>query len=468
MKKFFLVYFCLFFIGISCAEKVSANEILIELPVEKNLSSIIDNFLPTVVTINAIGNKFDNDFQDEPISKSLSLGSGFIISEDGFIITNNHVIDGAESINVKLKGSDTNFPAKVMGSDEIMDIALLKINIKTQLPFVEFDTGDDKKIGDTVIIAGNPYNLGVSVSTGIISALNRNLQLTSFDNFIQTDALINKGNSGGPMFNMNGKVIGLTSAIYSPEGANVGIGFAVPASDLLPIINELKEYGRVRRGWIGITTENAQREIFDILGSQLRRGVIITNVLEESSASEAGLLVSDIIISYNDRKISNARDLSLLISSTEIDSLVDILIFRNGKMIQKKVKVEESKDIYKYDQDYEEAIANAVEIFDMVLVPINKSSKKKFKIEESKGLYVIKTKKNGLADRHGIKVGNIVLSINQDAAETGSVIVNKVHSARVNKIPYVFLIVKNENKKNKLIFMPVKEYKVLDSANVNF
>ncbi len=424
-----------------------------------NLPETIDKILPTVVSINAIKNNLYDDYQyyDNSSSNTQSLGSGFIISEDGYIITNNHVIDGAEKINIKLKGSDTNFPAEIIGVDEVMDIALLKITVKAKLPYAEFDQTNSQRIGDTIIVAGNPYNLGVSVSTGIISALNRNLQMSSFDNFIQTDAAINKGNSGGPMFNIKGKVIGLTSTIYSPDGENVGIGFAMPVSDLLPIIEELKKYGYVRRGWIGATSENVQREVYESLNSDIKRnGVIITNIVKNSPADKAGLMISDIVLTYDGKKIRNVRDFSLLISSTEVGSNVVLGVLRNNKIIKLNVKVDETKQNYKYDPQYEALLSKAVEVFDMVLLPINKESRKKFNIsEEYEGMYVLRTKKGGLADKKGIRSGDIILSINQDRAVDGNIILENIHKAGLNNMKYVFLIIKGS--KNSLIFMPIRE-----------
>ena len=422
-----------------------------------DLSNIIDNILPTVVSINTIRNETYNNnyYMEENSPETISLGSGFLISEDGYIITNYHVIKDGKKINIKLKGSETNFPAEIVGVDEIMDVALLKISIKNKLPYVEFDKTNNYKVGDIVIVAGNPYNLGVSVSTGIISALNRNLKMTSFDNFIQTDASINKGNSGGPMFNLRGKVIGLTSAIYSPDGSNVGIGFAMPTTDLLPLIEELKRYGYVKRGTIGIAVENVQKEIFEVLDINNRRyGVIIVNVKTDSSAEKAGLLVSDIILKYNGKRVRNSRDLSLLITSTEIDSKVNLEVLRNNKIINISVKIEENKENYKYDPEYEALLSKAVEVFDAVLIPINKTAKKRFDIQENKGMYVLKTKKGGLADKKGIRTGDIILSINQDQAIDGDIILQNIHNAELNRSKYVFVIVKSMNK-NNLIFMPI-------------
>lgn len=461
----FKIFLFLLITNISLASTSSVSKQTEDVNIDNNingmylydLSNIIDNILPTVVTINTIKNEtYTTDYYTEAESpETISLGSGFLISEDGYIITNYHVIKDGKKINIKLKGSEINFPAEIIGVDEIMDVALLKISIKNKLPYVEFDKTNNYKVGDVVVVVGNPYNLGISVSTGIISALNRNLKMSSFDNFIQTDASINKGNSGGPMFNLRGKVIGLTSAIYSPDGSNVGIGFAMPTTDLLPIIEELKRYGYVKRGTIGITVENVQKEIFDVLDINNRRyGVIIVNVKTDSSAEKAGLLVSDIILKYNGKRVRNSRDLSLLITSTEIDSKVNLEVLRNNKIINISVKIEENKENYKYDPEYEALLSKAVEVFDAVLIPINKTAKKRFDIQENKGLYVLKTKKGGLADKKGIRTGDIILSINQDQAIDGDIILQNIHNAELNRSKYVFIIVKSMNK-NNLIFMPI-------------
>ena len=431
-----------------------------------SLPKTIEKILPAVVTISASKNSnYNSDYYEDGSTDTQSLGSGFIISDDGYIVTNNHVIDRAEKINVTLKGSDTNFPAEIIGIDEVMDVALLKIDLKAKLPYVEFDPSNNLMVGDLIIVAGNPFNLGISVSSGIISALNRNLQMNSFDNFIQTDASINKGNSGGPMFNVNGKVIGLTSAIYSPEGDNVGIGFAMPTSDLIPIIDELKRFGYVRRGWIGVTTENTTKELFNIMNYQNRRnGAVITDIVKNSPAERAGLAVSDIILTYGGKKIRNSRDLSVLISSTEINSEVIVGIIRNNKVISLRVMVDQKKDNYKYDPELEAILAKAVEVFDMFMIPITKETRKKFALpEDSSGMYVLKTKKGGLADKKGIRAGDIILSINQDQAINANVILQNIYQAKISKQNYIFLITKAS--KNNLIFMPIKEVKASNNKS---
>ena len=303
------------------------------------------------------------------------------------------------------------------------------------------------------MVAGNPYNLGISVSTGIISGLNRNLGLSAFDNFIQTDASINKGNSGGPMFDIDGKVIGLTSAIYSPNGEKTSIGFAIPTSDLLPIVEELKKYGYVRRGWIGISTIATQREIFDAINTRFKSGVIITKIEKNSPADKSNLKVSDIILSYNGKRIKTPRELSLLISSTEIGSEINLNVLRNGKEFLVKVKVDEAKENYKYDEEYENILSKSIEMFDMLLTPITKESKKRFNIQENEGMYVLKVKKDGFANKKGIKAGDIIISINQDTILDKNTIFENVHKARINKSKYVFLI----TSKGNLIFVPVKD-----------
>lgn len=467
ISKIFLIiyFFSITTFSVVIAQDISTNntstsnkieKMLDSVSIEDNLSDVIERILPTVVTINTTKSvNYSDEYYESGTESAKSMGSGFIISDDGFIVTNNHVIDGAEKINIQLKGSDSDFPAEVVGIDEVMDIALLKVNLKTKLPFAEFDSTNNQRVGDSIFVVGNPYNLGISVSTGIISGLNRNLRISAFDNFIQTDASINKGNSGGPMFNARGKVIGLTSAIYSPEGENIGIGFAMPTSDLIPIIEELKKYSYVRRGWIGISTDNAQKEIFETLNSQFKKGVIVTNVVKSSPADKSGLVVSDIIVSYNGKKIKNVRDFSTLVSSTAIGTQIDLGILRNGQLTNVKVSIEESKENYKYDEEYENILSKSIEAFDMLLIPVTKESKKKFNIQENEGMYVLKIKKDGFANKKGIKVGDVIVSINQDKIEDSNTILENIHRAKLNKSKYIFLI----NSKGNLIFVPIKEDK---------
>jgi serine protease Do len=427
---------------------------------KQSISSIVEKILPSVVNISAekssyyadIGDGYYNDNVEEP----QSVGSGFIISQDGYIITNNHVIENTDKIFVSLKGSNTKFVAEVVGIDKETDIAVLKINLRITLPYLEFDTSDSYKIGDQIIVAGNPFNLGTSISIGIISALNRDIQMSPFDNFIQTDAAINQGNSGGPMFNLEGKVIGITSAIYSLNGANVGIGFAIPSSSATPIIEKLKRDGFVTRGWLGVEGIEADAEILKTLGLNIRNGVLVTDVIKDSPAEKSGIQISDVIVSYNHKTIRRLKDLPLMVSATEIGSKASIVIHRDGKRLILNAKISESKEINKYNTEYEAIAGGAVEIFDMYVVPINNTIKRKFNLGDQKGLFVLKVKKDGLAHKRGIKSGDVILSLNQTLVISKDSLKTAINLTKANKAKTVILIINTRNNQNTVVLMPIE------------
>jgi serine protease Do len=385
------------------------------------------------------------------VSTSKSFGTGFIISEDGYMLTNNHVIVDSQKIEILMNDGKTRFSADFIGSDDVLDVAVLKIktNGKLKFPFIKIKPSPRIKVGTSVIVIGNPYNIGISVTTGIISGLNRNLQITSFDDFIQTDASINKGNSGGPIFDTNGNIIGLISANYS----NTNISFAIPIDNLISIIEELKTYGYVKRGWIGVDVEKAQDEIFAALNLKTKRGVIVTNVAENSPAMKAGILVSDIILLYDKKEIKSPSDLLNAVSSTSVGSDVNVSILRNAKVMKVSIKIDEMNK----DNDINAFLSKSFEIFDMFLIPINKKVRNKFKIAENlEGMYILMTEKNGIADKNGIKEGDVLLSVNQNKAINGEIIKKSVNDALATKSNQVMLIV-NNNRKNKTILIPIRQ-----------
>ena len=400
-----------------------------------DVPAMVSKVLPTVVIITSThGNKERS-------------GSGFIISEDGYIITNYHIVKDNSKVNVRLDSSNKDFEAEVIGLDELMNIALLKLSIKNKLPYVKFNLKKSQKLGETIIVIGNPYNLGLSVSKGIISALNRNLNITNIDNFIQTDASINKGNSGGPIFNLDGEVIGLTSHIYSPTDFNSGIGFAIPSADLLPIIEELKKYSYIQRGWIGIKTNVIKHQLANTISNKVKGdSLIITDIVKDSPADKAGLKIADIILSYNGKKITSNKELYSLISSTSIGSNASVVILRDNKELTIKVKVNESNEYNKYDPEHENMISQGIKIFDMILLPINQKTRQKFNINNDiDGLYILEVEKNSLADKNGIVSGDIILSVNQTTTNNKDSIYKVINEAEKQNKEKVILIIKSNN-----------------------
>ncbi len=297
----------------------------------ESFADLAEKTIPSVVNISTIQNNDDGFFEET--DKMQTLGSGFIISEDGYIVTNNHVIDKAESINV-IVGKDKKYTASLVGKDEKTDIALIKIVPEEKLVPAVFGDSDSIRVGDWVLAIGNPFGLGGSVTAGIISAKSRDIDSGSYDDFIQTDASINQGNSGGPMFNTKGEVIGMNTSIFSTTGSSMGIGFAMPSNQIVWVVNQLKTFGKVKRGWIGIKIQPDSLEY----ASKTEKGVLVLGVFENSPAEKAGITAGDIIIKINDKQIETPKNFSTFIAEKKAGEKVDFLVWNNKEF--KNVSIE--------------------------------------------------------------------------------------------------------------------------------
>ena len=275
------------------------------------------------------------DFGTPQEKQSSALGSGFIIDEKGIVVTNNHVIDGAEDIVVQVNG-EKKFKAKVIGADPLSDIAVLQIETKEKFTPVNFGNSNKARIGDWVIAIGNPFGLGGTVTSGIISARNRSIGLTRYEDYIQTDASINQGNSGGPLFNMDGDVIGINTAILGRSG-NVGIGFAIPSNSAKQVIDQLIEFGETKRGWLGVRIQEVTKEIADVEKLKKPQGALVASVGEKSPADKAGIKAGDIILNFDGKKIDTMRTLPKVVASTEVGKSVELKIWRNKRLITKRL-----------------------------------------------------------------------------------------------------------------------------------
>lgn len=279
----------------------------------------------------------NNDGETPAPRRSSALGSGFVISEDGFVVTNNHVIDGADEITVEFF-SGQELKATVIGTDPNTDIALLKVEAEVPLPFVSFGDSNNARVGDWVIAMGNPLGQGFSVSAGIVSARNRALSGT-YDDYIQTDAAINRGNSGGPLFNMDGDVIGVNTAILSPGGGSVGIGFSVPSDLVQNIVANLADDGTITRGWLGVQIRPMTEEVAQVLGYGTPKGAVIEAVGDDSPAKKAGLEKGDIILSFNGTEIEELRDLTRAVADTDPDATAKVVILHKGDEVTRDVTI---------------------------------------------------------------------------------------------------------------------------------
>ena len=294
-----------------------------------------DDAMPNDQFLREFQRRFGNNMPRMPQAPSApdrqGLGSGFIISADGLIVTNNHVIEGATSVTVKF-ADGSEYDATVVGADPLTDIALLDIE-GSGLPTVSFGSSEAMRVGDEVIAMGNPFGLGGTVTTGIVSAIDRDIRFGPFDSFIQTDAAINRGNSGGPLFNDEGEVIGVNTAIYSPDGASAGIGFAVPSDLVASIVADLQDDGQIDRGWLGVQIRPVSAEVASVLGLETGQGTMIERVMDGSPAQAAGLQSGDIVLSFDGTRIAEARDLTRAVAGTAPDTASQIEILRTGERL---------------------------------------------------------------------------------------------------------------------------------------
>ena len=336
-------------------------------PIPDSFADLAERLMPSVVNISTTqtiktnsnqlpfqfppGSPFEEMFKDfnQPTErKASSLGSGFIINKNGTIITNNHVINNAEDIVVKV--GDKEYKAKVLGADPYADLAVLKIDSIDKFTPVKFGDSDKARVGDWVVAIGNPFGFSGTVTAGIISARNRDINLTRYDDFIQTDASINQGNSGGPLFNIKGDVIGINTAIIAPgQSGSIGIGFAIPANAASNVINQLIKYGETKRGWLGVRIQEVTKEIADVEKLKNTEGALVASVGDKSPAEKAGLKAGDIILKFDGKKVDTMRALPKLVSNTKVGKIVNLEIWRNKKLIIKKLTLGrlESSDDFK-------------------------------------------------------------------------------------------------------------------------
>jgi serine protease Do len=334
--------------------------------VPSSFADLAEKLMPSVVNISSTqtikttsnpfpfqfppGSPFEDMFKEfyRPTErKATALGSGFIIDKKGIVVTNNHVIEGAEDIIVSVNGS-TEYKAKVIGKDPYMDIAVLKIESEKKFIPVSFGDSDKARIGDWVIAIGNPYGFGGTVTSGIISSRNRDIGLTRYDDFIQTDASINIGNSGGPLFNLDGEVIGINTAIIAPgQSGSIGIGFAIPSNSASNVISQLIEFGETKRGWLGVRIQEVTKEIAEVEKLEKPEGALVASISENSPANKAGIKAGDIILEFDGKRVDTMRTLPKLVAQSKVGKRVKLKIWRNQKLISKNVllgRLESSKE----------------------------------------------------------------------------------------------------------------------------
>ncbi|NJO53610.1 MAG: DegQ family serine endoprotease [Bacteroidales bacterium] len=351
--------------------------------------------------------------------RQTSLGSGFVIDASGIIVTNNHVVEGADEIFVTFNDT-TRLKAEVVGRDSKIDLAVLKVKPEKPLKAVKLGDSDKLRLGEWVIAIGNPFGLGGTVTLGIISARNRDISAGPYDNFIQTDAAINRGNSGGPLFSLKGEVIGINTAIISPSGGSIGIGFAVPSATASPVIEQLRNFGETRRGWIGVRIQQVTDEIAESLGMAKVNGALIAGLTDGGPAAKAGLKSGDVIVKFDGRDVKEMRDLPRVVAATPIGKAVDIVFLRNGKEQAAKVTVERLDEAEKQASlakpTQQPPVAERTgKVLGLDLAPLTDELRKRFKIKDTvKGVAITAVDRDSSASEKGIQAGQVLVEVAQE------------------------------------------------------
>jgi serine protease Do len=383
--------------------------------------------------------------------KATSLGSGYIIDAKGYVVTNNHVIQDAEEITVVLH-DESRLPAKVVGRDAKTDIAVLKVEPGAlTLPAVKFGDSDAIRVGDWVIAIGNPFGFGGTVTAGIISARGRDINAGPYDDFLQTDAPINRGNSGGPMFNLDGEVVGMATAIFSPSGGSVGIGFAIPANSVKPVIQQLIDHGEVRRGWLGVRIQQVNEEIAEALGLKEPTGALVASVIPGGPAEKAKIKDGDVILEFDGKPVNQMRRLPRAVADTEVGKTVPVKIWRDGKEIMLKAEVGALKE------DEEKTATPApgggdkpkagetIADLGLTVAAIDAAARERFDLgAEAKGVVVTAVDADGPAADQGVRPGEVIVEIGQEEVTTAAQLADKVKAAKEAGRKSVLLLVEGQ------------------------
>ncbi len=447
---------------------------------EKLLPSVVN--ISTTQTVNGVerpalpnmpdmppGSPFEEFFRDffdrqqgqrGPRSRqATSLGSGFVIdAEEGYVVTNNHVIADAEEIHV-IFADDTRIDAELVGRDPKTDLAVLKIDPdKHNLVAVDFGDSDVMRVGDWVLAIGNPFGLGGTVTAGIISARARDINAGPYDDFLQTDASINRGNSGGPMFNIDGDVIGINTAIFSPSGGSVGIGFAIPANLAAPVVEQLIEYGRTRRGWLGVRIQQVTEDIAESLGLHQARGALVAQVTPDGPAEDAKIEQGDIILEFDGKDVEDMRRLPRIVAETRINKQVPVVVWRDGKEVKLSAELGELEaaeeagllDVSTGSSDTNEDGATTGDVDELnslglTLSAISPRLRDRFDIaEETEGVVITAIDDNGPAADKDLRNGDVVVEVNQQPVSTPEDVADMVREAKDKGRGKVLMLVERE------------------------
>jgi serine protease Do len=402
-------------VNISTSQNVAKNNLSPNLPNDPQLDELFRDFF------NRRGQQGDNNRGGTPTPRRVnSLGSGFIIDASGIVVTNNHVIADADEITVILNDG-TRIKAELIGKDTKTDLALLRIKSDKPLKAVKFGDSDKLRLGEWVVAIGNPFSLGGTVTAGIVSARNRDINSGPYDNYIQTDAAINRGNSGGPLFNLNGEVVGINTAIISPSGGSIGIGFAVPSKTALAVIEQLKQYGETRRGWLGVRIQQVTDEIAESLSIKPPRGALVAGVDEKGPAKPAGIEAGDVIVKFDGKDIHEMRDLPRVVADTPVGKDVPVVLIRKGKEETKTVKLGRLEDGEKQaslrpqsaEPDTKPVVKKSL---GLDLASLSDNLRQKYKIKDSvKGVVIVGVDASQVPAEKRLSAGDVIVLVQNDA-----------------------------------------------------
>ena len=385
--------------------------------------------------------------------KATSLGSGFIIDASGYVVTNNHVIADADEITVILH-DNTNIKAELIGRDTKTDIAVLKVKTDKPLTAVDWGDSDKSRVGDWVLAIGNPFGLGGTVTAGILSARQRDINSGPYDDFLQTDASINRGNSGGPMFNMDGQVIGINTAIYSPSGGSIGIGFAIPSAMAHEVVDELIHEGdhTVHRGWLGVRIQAVTDEIAESLGLDKARGALVASVTDAGPAQAGGIQPGDVITLFDGKKVNDMRHLPRLVAETPVDKVVPVTVWRKRAQVELKVKVGRLQETETASAEAPAKTApspkaenDTVKALGMTLSNVTPALKEKYSLgDDAKGVVVVDVQKDSPGAEKGLRPGDMIMEAAQEEVKNATQIAGKVADAKKSGRKSILLLVERQ------------------------
>jgi len=448
-------------VGLKLADARSAPESFADLA-EKSLPAVVNISTTQMVSPDSQVQDLDDMFREfldrqdgerpKP-RKATSLGSGFIIDATGYIVTNNHVIEDAEEITV-ITHDNEELKAKLVGRDEKTDLALLKVETKEPLPAVKWGDSDELRIGDWVLAIGNPFGLGGTVTAGIVSARQRDINAGPYDDFIQTDASINRGNSGGPMFNMDGEVVGINSAIYSPSGGSVGIGFSIPSNLAKGVIAQIKEFGHPRRGWLGVRIQTVSPELAEGLRLPQAKGALVSSVSTGGPADKAGIRQGDVILEFNGREVADMKALPRLVADSQFGKSVPVAIWRKGAKTTVTVelgeldeKAEAALQTTQPEGEPEQAPekGDKIELLGVEVGKIDDNARGKFELpQDAEGVVILTVDDNGPAAEKDLRPGDVIAEVDQKAVASPGDVRDRVKSAQENGYRLVTLLINRQ------------------------